>query len=92
MSPKNTLEKFAPINNICLMILAGCAATWVLIYTKTMLMPFVIALFISMVAGTLANKMKKNWNLKSDKILIYIDSYMLKSVILFIEYRIFHNI
>ena len=62
MASKNILEKFAPINNICLMILAGCAATWVLVYTKTMLMPFVIALFISMVAGTLANKMKKNWN------------------------------
>jgi hypothetical protein len=29
------------------------AQTWVLVYTKTMLMPFVIALFISMVAGTL---------------------------------------
>lgn len=54
-------EKLAPINNICLMILAGTAATGVLVYTKTILMPFVIALFISMVAGTLAEKMKQKW-------------------------------
>lgn len=45
------------------MILAATAATWVLVYTKTMLMPFIIALFISMVAGTLANKMKNKWKL-----------------------------
>ena len=56
-----TAEKLAPINNVCLMILAGTAATAVLVYTKTILMPFVIALFISMVAGTLAEKMKQKW-------------------------------
>lgn len=43
------------------MILAATAATWVLIYTKTILMPFVIALFISMVAGTLAGWLKQKW-------------------------------
>lgn len=59
--PKNISEKLAPINNICLMILAATAATLILVYTKVMLMPFVIALFISMVAGTLADKMKRNW-------------------------------
>ncbi len=53
---------FAPINTVCLMILAGTAATWVLVYTKTMLMPFIIALFISMVAGTLAEWLKQKWN------------------------------
>ena len=58
---KSTTEKLAPINNICLMILAGTAATAVLVYTKTILMPFIIALFISMVATTLAEKMKKSW-------------------------------
>lgn len=58
----STAEKLAPINNICLMILAGTAATAVLVYTKTILMPFVIALFISMVASTLAEKMKQKWH------------------------------
>ncbi len=57
----STAEKLAPINNICLMILAGTAATAVLVYTKSILMPFVIALFISMVASTLAEKMNKKW-------------------------------
>ena len=61
MFAKNSLEKLAPINTICLMILAATAATWVLVYTKTMLMPFVIALFISMVAGTLAGWLKQKW-------------------------------
>ncbi|MBR4591797.1 MAG: AI-2E family transporter [Elusimicrobiaceae bacterium] len=57
----STAEKLAPINNICLMILAGTAATAVLVYTKTILMPFIIALFISMVASTLAGKLKQKW-------------------------------
>ena len=61
MFQKNSLEKLAPINTVCLMILAATAATWVLIYTKTILMPFVIALFISMVAGTLAGWLKQKW-------------------------------
>ena len=61
MFPKNSLEKLAPINTACLMILAASAATWVLVYTKTVLMPFVIALFISMVAGTLAGWLKQKW-------------------------------
>ena len=61
MFQKNSLEKLAPINTVCLMILAATAATWVLIYTKTILMPFVIALFISMVAGTLAEWLKQKW-------------------------------
>lgn len=63
MPTKNIHDKLAPINNICLMILAGTAATGILVYTKAMLMPFVIALFISMVAGTLAEKMKQKWKL-----------------------------
>lgn len=62
MLPKSTTEKLAPINNICLMILAGTAATAILVYTKTILMPFIIALFISIVAGTLAEKMKQKWH------------------------------
>ena len=56
-----TTEKLAPINNVCLMILAGTAATAVLVYTKTILMPFIIALFISMVASTLAERLKQKW-------------------------------
>ena len=61
MFTKTSLEKLAPINTVCLMILAATAATGVLVYTKTMLMPFVIALFISMVAGTLAGWLKQKW-------------------------------
>ncbi|MGN0024845.1 MAG: AI-2E family transporter [Candidatus Avelusimicrobium sp.] len=61
MPTKNTHDNVAPINNICLMILAATAATIILVYTKVMLMPFVIALFISMVASTLAETMKHIW-------------------------------
>ncbi|MCQ2410816.1 MAG: AI-2E family transporter [Elusimicrobiaceae bacterium] len=61
MLVNSTSEKLAPINNICLMILAGTAATAVLVYTKAILMPFVIALFISMVASTLAEKMRRKY-------------------------------
>ncbi len=60
MTP-NTTSKYAPINTICLMIIATSASTWVLIYTKTVLMPFVIALFVSMLAGSLASWLKNKW-------------------------------
>lgn len=56
-----TPPHYAPINTICLMILAATAATAVLVYTKSVLMPFVIALFISMVAGTLAEWLRQKW-------------------------------
>lgn len=62
MTSKSLFERLAPINNICLMILAATAATAVLVYTKSILMPFVIALFIYMVAGTLAENMKNRWH------------------------------
>lgn len=52
-------HRLSPINNFCLLILAITASTWLLVYTKTMLMPFVIALFISMVAGTSAEWLKR---------------------------------
>ena len=54
-------QHLAPINTVCLMILAASAATWVLIYTKTILMPFIIALFFCMVASTVAEWMKQKW-------------------------------
>ena len=53
------------------MILAASAATWVLVYTKTVLMPFVIALFISMVAGTLAGWLKQKWKVPYGLGLVY---------------------
>ena len=62
MLTRNSLQRFTPINTVCLMLLAASAATWVLIYTRTMLMPFVIAFFIYMVASTLAGWMKQKWN------------------------------
>ncbi len=58
---KETLSKFAPINTVCLMILAASAAMWVLVYTKTVLMPFVIALFISMLANASATWLNRKW-------------------------------
>ena len=58
---KDTTSKFAPINTICLMILAASASTWVLVYTKSVLMPFVIALFISMLANSSANWLNRRW-------------------------------
>lgn len=60
---KDTTSKFAPINTICLMILAASAATWVLVYTKSVLMPFVIALFISMLANSSANWLNRRWKI-----------------------------
>ncbi|MBQ3666468.1 MAG: AI-2E family transporter [Elusimicrobiaceae bacterium] len=58
---KDTTSKFAPINTICLMILAASASTWVLVYTKSVLMPFIIALFISMLATSSANWLHRKW-------------------------------
>lgn len=58
---KETAPRFAPINTICLLILAASAATWVLVYTKTVLMPFTIALFIFMVANASATWLKQKW-------------------------------
>ena len=52
---------YAPINNACLLILAGTALTWILVYAKTILMPFVIALFLGMVLNTIAQWIKKKW-------------------------------
>ena len=54
---------YAPINNACLLILAGTALTWILVYAKTILMPFIIAVFLSMVLNTLATWMKRKWHL-----------------------------
>lgn len=62
MPNKTELSPYAPVNNACLMILAATALTWILIYAKTVLMPFIIAVFISMVFNTLADSMKKKWN------------------------------
>ncbi len=52
---------YAPINNACLLILAGTALTWILVYAKTVLMPFIIAVFLAIVLNTLADWMKKKW-------------------------------
>lgn len=43
---KNPGDTYARINNICLVILAGVAVTVALIYTRTILVPFVISFFI----------------------------------------------
>ena len=61
MFSKISAENYAPINNACLLILAGTALTWVLIYAKTILMPFVIAVFLAMVLNTLAQWTRRRW-------------------------------
>ncbi len=55
------LEQNIPLVNTCLIIIAFAALTWILIYTKSMLMPFVIALFISIVSNTISAWMKDKW-------------------------------
>lgn len=57
---KNTAA-YASINNACLLILAGTALTWILVYAKTILMPFVIAVFLAMVLNTIAQQMQQRW-------------------------------
>lgn len=54
---------YAPINNACLLILAGTAMTWILVYAKTILMPFIIAVFLSLSLNTLATWMQRKWNI-----------------------------
>lgn len=63
MFKRKTLAAYAPINNACLLILAGTALTWILIYAKTILMPFVIALFLALVLNTIAQQMKQRWKI-----------------------------
>ncbi|MDR1683910.1 MAG: AI-2E family transporter [Elusimicrobiota bacterium] len=63
MLTKQKLDQYIPINNICLIILAGVALTWFLAYTKSVLMPFVIALFISIVCKTIAGWLHRKYNL-----------------------------
>ena len=58
---KNKLEQNIPLVNTCLVIIAAAALTWILIYTKSMLMPFVIALFITIVSNTISAWMKDKW-------------------------------
>ena len=58
---KNKLEQNIPLVNTCLVIIAAAALTWILIYTKSMLMPFVIALFITSVSNTISAWMKDKW-------------------------------
>ena len=55
------LEQNIPLVNTCLIIVAFAALTWILIYTKSMLMPFVIALFITIVSNTISAWMKDKW-------------------------------
>lgn len=57
------LEKYAPVNNICLMILAATAITAMLVYAKVVLLPFMLAVFISMVSNTIANWLNKKLKL-----------------------------
>ena len=56
-------EKYAPVNNICLMILAASALTAMLVYAKVVLLPFTIALFTAMVANTITVWLNKKFKL-----------------------------
>lgn len=57
------MEQYAAVNNVCLMILSGVALTAFLVYTKVVLMPFVIAYFIYMLLSTAASYMKVKFNI-----------------------------
>ena len=61
--PQSLLEKYAPLNNICLMILAATALTAMLVYAKVVLLPFTIALFTAMVANTITVWLNKKFKL-----------------------------
>lgn len=63
MFKKIDATAYAPINNACLLILAGTALTWILVYAKTILMPFTIALFFAMVLNTIAHWGRKHWKI-----------------------------
>lgn len=60
---KSLLEKYAPVNNVCLMILAATAVTAMLVYAKVVLLPFMLAVFISMVSNTIAAWLNKKFKL-----------------------------
>lgn len=56
-------EKYAPVNNICLMILAASALIALLVYAKVVLLPFTLAIFMAMVANTITNWLNKKFKL-----------------------------
>ena len=58
---KSKLEQNIPLINTSLAIIAAAALTWILVYTKNMLMPFVIALFISIVSNTISAWLRDKW-------------------------------
>ena len=58
---KSKLEQNIPFINTSLAIIAAAALTWILVYTKNMLMPFVIALFISIVSNTISAWLRDKW-------------------------------
>ena len=60
---KSLMEKYAPVNNVCLMILAASALTAMLVYAKVVLLPFMLAVFISMVSKTIANWLNRKFKL-----------------------------
>jgi len=57
------LEKYAPVNNICLMILAASALIAIFVYAKVVLLPFTLAIFMAMVANTVTNWLYKKFKL-----------------------------
>lgn len=79
---KSKLEQNIPLINTCLVIIAAAALTWILIYTKSMLMPFVIALFISIVSNTVSTWLKDKW--KVPKVLGLVLSATLFLFVLFL--------
>lgn len=61
--PQTLTEKYAPVNNICLMILAVSALIALLVYAKVVLLPFTLAIFMAMVANTITNWLNKKFKL-----------------------------
>jgi AI-2 transport protein TqsA len=77
---KDTYDR---INNTCIVILTFIAVTMALIYTKTILIPFVIALFIFSVSGPAIDFFHKKWSMpRSLAVLLTMAIFLVSSFII----------
>lgn len=85
MNTKTNALKYEKINNVCLVILASFAVTSGLIYTKTILVPFVISFFIFAVISPLFEYLRSKLNLPTFVALLLTTSlaFILFALILF---------
>lgn len=76
-------ETYDRINNTCIVILTFIAVTMALIYTKTILIPFVIALFIFSVSGPSIDFFNKRWNMpRSISVILTMAIFLISSFVI----------